>query len=62
ALRGVKTEAKFGTRTTLDILNAEQEYINAEITRAGAERDKTAAVYTLLAAMGALTPERLQIK
>ncbi|MBU6476120.1 MAG: TolC family outer membrane protein [Alphaproteobacteria bacterium] len=62
ALAGVKTEARVGTRTTLDILNAEQEYIGAEIARAGAEHDRVVALYALFAAMGSLDPATLRLK
>lgn len=57
ALDGVKREAELGARTTLDVLDAEQELLNAEVALARAERNERAAVFALLAAVGALTPE-----
>lgn len=57
ALNGVRREAQLGTRTTLDVLDAEQEYLNAEVSQATAERDARAATFQLLAAMGALGPD-----
>lgn len=56
ALEGVRRESQLGVRTTLDVLDAEQEFLNAEVSLAGAERDARAATFTLLAALGALEP------
>lgn len=61
ALAGVRRESEVGARTTLDVLDAEQELLNAEVSLAGAERDERASIFALLAAIGALTPESLQI-
>ena len=41
-----------GTRTILDILNAEQELLNAQVQLVTARRDAYVAGFTLLAAMG----------
>ena len=60
ALTGVRREAQLGTRTTLDVLDAEQEFLNAQVALANAERDARAATFQLLAAMGALGPEGLE--
>lgn len=57
ALVGVRREAEVGTRTTLDVLNAEQELLNAEVSLVSAQRDAQTAAYGLLAAIGMLTPE-----
>ena len=57
ALEGVRQEAQVGTRTTLDVLNAEQEYLNAQVTLVSAQRDMQTAAFGLLAAIGMLTPE-----
>ncbi len=57
ALTGVRREAQLGTRTTLDVLDAEQEYLNSEVALATAERDARSATFLLLAAMGALGPD-----
>jgi outer membrane protein len=57
ALTGVRREAQLGTRTTLDVLDAEQEYLNAEVALANAERDSRTATFLLLAAMGVLGPD-----
>ncbi len=57
ALTGVRREAQLGVRTTLDVLDAEQEFLNAQVSRANAERDARLATFQLLAAMGALGPD-----
>ncbi|MCB2113161.1 MAG: TolC family outer membrane protein [Parvularculaceae bacterium] len=57
ALKGVRREAQLGVRTTLDVLDAEQEFLNAQVSLANAERDARSATFQLLAAMGVLGPE-----
>lgn len=57
ALTGVRREAQLGVRTTLDVLDAEQEYLNAQVALANAERDARSATFQLLAAMGVLGPD-----
>lgn len=59
AFRGVREEAALGARTTLDVLNAEQELLNAESARISAASDRYVAVYNLLAAMGLLNVRHL---
>lgn len=58
ALSGVRRESQLGARTTLDVLDAEQEFLNAQVALANAERDARTATFQLLAAMGVLGPER----
>lgn len=53
ALSGVRREAAAGVRTTLDVLNAEQETLNSKVALASARRDELVAAFTLLAAVGA---------
>ncbi len=57
ALNGVRREAQLGARTTLDVLDAEQEFLNARVALANAERDARTAVFALLASMGVLGPD-----
>lgn len=57
ALGGVRREAEVGSRTTLDVLDAEQEYLDAQVALASARRDEGAATFALLAAIGVLTAE-----
>lgn len=61
ALEGVKQELEVGARTTLDVLNAEQEYLNTRVSLVSAERDLAVAEYGLLAAMGLLTARNLEL-
>ena len=61
ALEGVKQESEVGARTTLDVLNAEQEYLNARVALVSAERDLAVAEYGLLAGMGMLTARQLEL-
>lgn len=59
ALNGVRDEQKHGRRTVLDVLNAEQELLNARVSLVRAQHGKTSAYFAVLAAMGNLTPEKL---
>ncbi|GGB14731.1 membrane protein [Sphingomonas metalli] len=52
SLEGVRAENSVGTRTVLDILNAEQELLNSQVTLVTARRDAYVAGFALLAAMG----------
>jgi outer membrane protein len=56
ALNGVREEARLGQRTTLDVLNAQQELVNARIALVTAQRDRVVNSYALLAATGRLSP------
>lgn len=56
ALNGVREEARVGQRTTLDVLNAQQELVNARVSLVTAQRDRVVASYTLLASVGRLSP------
>ena len=55
ALNGVREEARVGQRTTLDVLNAQQELVNARVALVTAQHDRVVASYTLLAAVGGLS-------
>jgi outer membrane protein len=59
ALNGVREEARVGQRTTLDVLNAQQELVNARVALVTAQRDRVVASYTLLSAVGRLSPQVL---
>ncbi|WP_375428102.1 TolC family outer membrane protein [uncultured Sphingomonas sp.] len=52
ALEGVRAENGVGTRTVLEVLNAEQELLNSQVTLVTARRDAYVAGFALLAAMG----------
>ena len=55
ALDGVQQEATVGARTVLDVLDAEQELLDTQVSLVSANRDEVVAGYTLLLAMGKLT-------
>ncbi len=59
ALDGVRIERDYGSRTTLDLLDAEQEYLDAQTSYVIAERNKIVALYRVMAAIGELTAEDL---
>ncbi|MCB1562390.1 MAG: TolC family outer membrane protein [Alphaproteobacteria bacterium] len=59
AQEGVHAEAEFGSRTVLDSLDADQEFLDAQVALVTAERNKIVAEFTLLSKLGALTPEVL---
>lgn len=52
ALEGVRAENSVGNRTILEILNAEQELLNSQVTLVTARRDAYVAGFAVLAAMG----------
>jgi outer membrane protein len=52
SLEGVRAENSVGNRSILDILNAEQEYLNAQVQLVSARRNAYVAGFSLLAAMG----------
>jgi TolC family type I secretion outer membrane protein len=62
AYDGVLAEYKQGERTTLDVLNAEQELLNAKVNQVKAQSDETVAEYSLKAATGSLTADELHLK
>jgi len=62
ALNGVREEARVGQRTTLDVLNAQQDLVNARVSLVTAQRDRVVASYTVLAAVGSFSPQILGLK
>ena len=61
ALEGVKIQSKVGTRTTLDVLNAEQELLDAKTDLAKSEHDRNLAVLHIKSAIGQLTADALKL-
>ncbi len=61
AYNGVREEARLGSRTTLDVLNAEQELLDARSNLISAETQQYVTVYSLMSAMGLLTVEHLRL-
>ena len=59
ALQGVQKEALGGQRTTVDVLNAQQDLTSAKARLIGAQRDRVIASYTLLSAVGKLDVKTL---
>jgi outer membrane protein len=59
ALNGVRQEALVGSRTTLDVLNAEQELLNSQVSLITARHDVQVAFYTVLSGIGRLTARSL---
>ncbi|GJE05746.1 Outer membrane efflux protein BepC [Methylobacterium jeotgali] len=55
ALNGVREEARVGQRTTLDVLNAQQELLNARVALITAQRDRVIFSYGVVQSVGRLT-------
>jgi outer membrane protein len=61
ALAGVQKEAAGGQRTTVDVLNSQQDLISAKARLIGAQRDRVIASYSLLSAIGRLDVKTLSL-
>jgi outer membrane protein len=61
ALEGVKQEQEVGSRTTLDVLDAEQELFIARVNLVTAVRNSVLAVYNVKSATGNLTIKNLNL-
>lgn len=61
ALEGVEQEQQVGLRTTLDVLDAQQELLDSQLTLVRAERDAYVAAHGLLLAIGKLDAQGLRI-
>ena len=59
AFDGASEEAKLGARTTLDVLNSEQDLLQAQNDLVASIRDEYVSAYGVLAAMGLLTVQHL---
>ncbi|MDB5501716.1 MAG: transporter [Tardiphaga sp.] len=59
ALAGVQREAAGGQRTTVDVLNSQQDLVSAKARLIGAQRDRVIASYALLSAVGRLDVKTL---
>ncbi len=55
ALNGVREEARVGQRTTLDVLNAQQELLNSRVQLIIAQRDRVVYSYQMVQSVGRLT-------
>ena len=61
ALDGVRQEYLVGSRTTLDVLNAQTEVVTARIALVSAERDQIVSAYQILGSVGKLTARDLHL-
>ena len=62
ALDGVRQEAEVGSRTILNVLDAEQELLDSRVSLVRAQRDQYVAAYTLLSAIGRLNAQDLNLE
>jgi outer membrane protein len=62
ALTGVQQEYQAGTRTTLDVLDAQRELVLSQVLQVNAEKSRVVAGYQLLAAVGRLTAKDVGLK
>jgi outer membrane protein len=61
ALEGVEREAQVGSRTVLDVLDAEQEMLDSRVAHVRAQRDELVAVFELKEGMGQLTAREMRL-
>jgi outer membrane protein len=61
ALEGVRQEAQVGSRTVLDVLNAEQELFTDRVNLVTAQHDLAVSEYNLVQQIGRLTAEQLKL-
>ena len=61
ALEGVEQEAAVGSRTVLDVLDAEQELLDARVSLVRSKRDELVARFELMAATGSLNARDLEL-
>ncbi|MCA0906074.1 TolC family outer membrane protein [Ruegeria marisrubri] len=59
AFDGIREEATLGARTTLDVLNAQQDLLDAQLAEVASRTERSRAAFQLLQAQGLLTAERL---
>ena len=62
AFEGMREESKLGSRTTLDVLDAEQELLSARSNLVTALRDEQVQAYNVLSEMGQLTTSNLGLE
>ena len=60
-LSGVIEERRVGQRTTLDVLNAQQDLLDARVTLVNAQYSRVVGAYTLLSAYGRLDAQTLSL-
>ena len=62
AFEGMREESKLGSRTTLDVLDTEQELLSARSNLVTALRDEQVQAYNVLSEMGQLTTSNLGLE
>ncbi len=62
ALYGVREEARVGQRSTLVVLNSQQELLNARVNLITAQRDRVVASYAVVQATGQLSARALALR
>ncbi|MGA0593511.1 TolC family outer membrane protein [Enterovirga sp. CN4-39] len=62
ALTGVREEARVGQRTTLDVLNQQQELLNARVNLITAQRDRVVASFSVVQSIGRLSAQSLGLR
>ncbi len=62
ALEGVIREAKVGSRTVLDVLDAEQEHLDNQVSLVRLHHDEIVAAFTLMSAIGRMNPQTLGLE
>jgi outer membrane protein len=61
ALEGVKIEFELGTRTNLDVLDAEREYLDAQVALVSSKNSSMLSQFFILLSIGDLTPKKLSL-
>ena len=61
ALKGLEHEVQVGVRSTIDLLDAQQEVFEAEVLLLRARRDRIVTAYAVLEQVGYLTAEKLAL-
>jgi outer membrane protein len=61
ALEGVKEEFELGTRTNLDVLDAEQEFLDSQVSMISSENNSKLSMFYLLLSVGSLNPDTLSL-
>ena len=61
ALEGVKEEFELGTRTNLDVLDAEQEFLDSQVSMISSENNSKLSMFYLLLSVGSLNPDVLSL-
>ena len=62
AFEGVSLELEVGSRTQLDVLDAEQELLNAKLTLLEAERSLNASTFQLLSTIGVFDSKGIRLE